>query len=164
MHRTLKADATRLPAATFEAQQVRFDAFCREFNQERPHEALAQPPPASCYRSSERPYPKRIPAPEYAGYFETRKVDGAGVFKFQGSRLFIGESLSGGMLGLVEIDDTVWSLRFYDQELGQISTRERKPVLKVSCPRSDLSPMSPVALGQAGITRGRFASRTGPVP
>lgn len=137
MHRTLKAEATRPPAATFEAQQVRFDAFCREFNQERPHEALAQQPPASCYRPSERPYPKRIPAPQYAGYFETRKVDGAGVFKFQGSRLFIGEPLGGEMLGLVEIDDAVWSLRFYDQELGRIDTRQQRPVLKVL-------PMSPV--------------------
>ena len=39
MHRTLKAEACRPPQGTLGAQQRRFDAFRREYNQERPHEA-----------------------------------------------------------------------------------------------------------------------------
>jgi putative transposase len=40
MHRTLKAETARPPAATPRAQQARFDRWRREFNTERPHEAL----------------------------------------------------------------------------------------------------------------------------
>ena len=137
MHRTLKAETTRPPEQSFEAQQARFDQFREEFNQERPHEALEQRTPCSCYQSSDRTYPEHIPAPEYPGYFELRTVDGNGSFKFQGSRLFIGHPLAGELLGLVEIDDDVWTLRFYDQELGRISTKHRKPEL-------NLLPMSSV--------------------
>src|SRR5499427_3389884 len=37
-------------------QQERFDSFLREFNAERPHEALAMKCPAELYTASPRPY------------------------------------------------------------------------------------------------------------
>ena len=40
MHLTLKKEATRPPGFNSLQQQARFDAFLREFNTERPHEAL----------------------------------------------------------------------------------------------------------------------------
>jgi putative transposase len=46
MHRTLKAETAKPPAASPAAQQPRFDEFRIEFNQQRPHEALGQTPPA----------------------------------------------------------------------------------------------------------------------
>ena len=49
MHRTLKAQTTRPPANDAEEQQARFDAFRRHYNEERPHEALGQTPPAEHY-------------------------------------------------------------------------------------------------------------------
>jgi putative transposase len=42
MHRTLKAETARPAASNFAAQQRAFDAFKREYNHERPHEALGQ--------------------------------------------------------------------------------------------------------------------------
>jgi len=54
MHRTLKAETTRPAAATFAAQQRRFDRWRQTFNVERPHEALASRPP--------RPTTRRPPA------------------------------------------------------------------------------------------------------
>ena len=47
MHRTLKAEATRPPEHNQAAQQARFDRFRREYNDERPHEALNYRTPAS---------------------------------------------------------------------------------------------------------------------
>ncbi|MER9927552.1 integrase core domain-containing protein, partial [Mesorhizobium sp. M0048] len=41
MHRTLKQETTRPPGMNALQQQARFDAFISEFNEERPHEALA---------------------------------------------------------------------------------------------------------------------------
>src|SRR5712692_9223500 len=54
MHRTLKAECANPPAATAAAQQRRFDQFRAELNQQRPHEALGQPPPAQHYAPSAR--------------------------------------------------------------------------------------------------------------
>jgi hypothetical protein len=42
MHRTLKAETARPPEADLESQQRRFDAFRKEFNEIRPHEALVR--------------------------------------------------------------------------------------------------------------------------
>ena len=41
-HLTLQQEATRPPSMNLRAQQLRFDAFQREYNEERPHEALQQ--------------------------------------------------------------------------------------------------------------------------
>ncbi|MBI3758658.1 MAG: transposase [Deltaproteobacteria bacterium] len=56
MHRTLKAECSSPPAA----QQQRFDEFRIEFNQQRPHEALGQTPPAQHYAPAVRSYPARL--------------------------------------------------------------------------------------------------------
>ena len=63
MYRTLKAEATRPAAATLRGQQRRFDHFQREYNEERPHEALAQVPPAQHYRPSPRPDARTLRVP-----------------------------------------------------------------------------------------------------
>jgi hypothetical protein len=40
-----------------QAQQRRFDAFRREYNEQRPHEALQQRAPAALYVASSREFP-----------------------------------------------------------------------------------------------------------
>jgi putative transposase len=47
MHRTLKRETIRPPKRTLAAQQVCFNRFRREYNEERPHEALGLTTPAS---------------------------------------------------------------------------------------------------------------------
>jgi transposase InsO family protein len=59
MHRTLKRRAIKPVQRTCAGQQHQFDAFRRESNTERPHEALGQETPGSRYASSPRPYPNR---------------------------------------------------------------------------------------------------------
>ena len=56
MHLTLKKETTRPPGANALQQQARFDAFVREFNAERPHEALPMQRPTDRYKPSTRPY------------------------------------------------------------------------------------------------------------
>src|SRR4030095_15297281 len=65
MHRTLKAETTRPPAATRRAQQHQFDRFYQEFNFEPPHEALDMQTPASRYEGSPREMPTKLPPLEY---------------------------------------------------------------------------------------------------
>jgi transposase InsO family protein len=60
MHRTLKEATTSPPKANLRAQQRAFDEFRREYNEERPHDALGQQPPAAVYRPSAREHPERL--------------------------------------------------------------------------------------------------------
>jgi hypothetical protein len=140
MHRTLKAETTRPPATGLHGQQKRFDAFRREYNQERPHEALGQRPPGRLYRPAPRPYPERIPEVEYPGHYEVRKVVSGGTFMWHGQPVFVSESLEGEHVGLVEIEDGLWKVWFAGMELGivdEIDLRSRKT--------GKVLPMSPVA-------------------
>src|SRR4030095_4735205 len=59
MHRTMKAETTRPPAYESRGQQDLFQACRKEFNWERPHEALGQKAPGRIYAASWRPYPSR---------------------------------------------------------------------------------------------------------
>lgn len=56
MHLTLKTEATKPAAANVLQQQARFDAFVQQYNQDRPHQALAMRVPAEAYTRSARVY------------------------------------------------------------------------------------------------------------
>lgn len=118
MHRTLKAETTRPPASESRGQQSRFDAFRKEYNDERPHEALGQRPPGRVYRPSERPYPTRLPETEYPSHYEVRKIGSGGVFTWRSQPVFIGYALIGERVGLVEVEDGLWRVYFATMELG----------------------------------------------
>ena len=63
IHRTMRAETVRPPAPCRNVQQVRFNIFRREYNQERPHEVLGQMTPASHWRPCRRFLPVRTPEP-----------------------------------------------------------------------------------------------------
>lgn len=123
MHRTLKGETTRPPAATLRGQQIRFNRFREEFNNVRPHEALDQETPASCYRPSRRPYPSRIPQVEYPAHFEKRLVSRNGGFRWKTERVPLTHSLEKQYVGLEEVDDGRWDVYFSHVRLGQLDER-----------------------------------------
>lgn len=112
MHRTLKRCAIKPVQRTCAGQQKQFDAFRREYNTERPHEALQLETPGSRYRPSSRPYPSRLPTIEYPGHFLVKRVTDAGTFRFQQRLLYIANALVDQWIGLEETDDGVWSIYF----------------------------------------------------
>ena len=112
MHRTLKAETAKPPAANRRAQQEAFDRFRREYNEERPHEALGQQTPASHYQSSPRPYPDRVQEPEYGGAIKPKRVYPDGTFFWKGTQIFISKALGGESIGLEPIDDRYWGVHF----------------------------------------------------
>jgi transposase InsO family protein len=126
MHRILKAETTRPPAADSFSQQESFDRFRREYNEDRPHEALGQRPPSELYQASPRPYPERLPPPDYPGHYEVRSVHPGGEIKWQGRYLFLSEALGGERVGLEEYDDGLWAVYFARHRLARIDERERK--------------------------------------
>jgi transposase InsO family protein len=126
MHRTLKQETARPPAVSRGAQQERFDRFRSIYNEQRPHEGLAQQTPAELYHPSGRPYPEKPPEPEYPGHFEVRWVRPNGGIKWQGEFLFLSQALSGERVGLEESEDGIWSVYFGPTLLARFDERERK--------------------------------------
>jgi transposase InsO family protein len=103
MHKTLKRETTRPPAATLRGQQIRFNRFIEEFNNVRPHEALDQETPASLYTPSRRELPARLPSPEYPEHFEKRLVSRNGGFRWASVRVPISHTLEEQYVGLEEV-------------------------------------------------------------
>jgi putative transposase len=123
MHRELKRETTRPAASTSHAQQRRFEAFRRRYNDERPHEALANATPASRWQPSPRPYPERRLRPEYDAHLEVRRISSGGTFSWAGRPFFLTETLRGEDIGLDEIHDGIWNIVYYRTLLGRIDLR-----------------------------------------
>jgi len=123
MHRTLKRRAIRPPRANLAAQQRAFDRFRREYNEERPHDALQGHTPASQYRASPRPMPTRLPPQEYPGHYLVKKITTGGTFRFQRRLLFLANPLVGHHIGLEETDDGIWAIYFNTVLLATLDER-----------------------------------------
>ena len=123
MHRTLKQQTSQPPAADAMEQQGRFDAFRRHYNEERPHEALGQRPPADLYAPSPRAMPERVEDPWYDADHEARRVRSRGEIKWQGEYAFVSEALVGELVGLAELDNGDHVVRFCGYDLVVIDRR-----------------------------------------
>lgn len=80
-------------------------------------------PPARKYRPSTRFYPSRVPIPEYESDMKVRRVRSNGQIKWHGKTLFVSEALIGELVGLRQIDEDRWQLRFCKMPLGIINER-----------------------------------------
>ena len=123
MHRTLKAEATRPPSANLQAQQVRFNRFRHEYNDERPHEALNQETPASHYQPSPRELPRRLAPLEYPGHFEVRLVSRNSGIRWKKRWVCVTHTLAGEYVGLEEVGDGLWDVYFGPMKLGRMDER-----------------------------------------
>jgi len=126
MHRTLKAEATRPPAANCRTQQRTFNRFRLEFNNERPHEALALETPASLYQPSPRAFPAKLPPLEYPAHFETRYVSHNGGIRWNCAWVNVSITCAGEYVGLEEIDNGIWNVYFGPLKLGRLSEEKMR--------------------------------------
>jgi putative transposase len=125
-HLTL-LEAMRPPAADRAAQARRFASFARDFNEERPHEALGQRTPASVYRRSPRSMPARLPEPDYPSGSVLRQVRSNGEIKWDGDFVHICSALAGETVAVEETEDGHWRVRFFDVPIAIIDRDTRKP-------------------------------------
>ena len=142
----LKAETARPPAANARAQQRRFTRFCAEYNDDRPHEALDDRTPASCYRPSPRSLPTRLPPLEYPGHWELRRVSPIGQVSWGGQLLFLSAALAGEDVAFEEVEDGFWTVYFATLALGRYDERHHR-----------IQPL-------AALTEGRSASCAGSAP
>jgi transposase InsO family protein len=124
MHRTLKNHTAKPPAKTLPQQQRRFNEFCVEYNEHRPHEALEMRTPSECYSGSIRKFPSRFPQISYPDYMRIRKVYQHGDIMYKGKRLFVTESLCGEHVGIEQIDEDTSLVCYCSYLLGRIDHRK----------------------------------------
>ncbi len=142
MHLTLKKEATRPPGMNALQQQARFDAFVHEFNEERPHEALAMKRPAEVYAPSAKPFDGRLPELAYPLHDRDVLVTACGRICMYRKRVNISTVLAGQRLGIKEVDDGIWLVSFMSYDLGFIDLEQKtlQPLDNPFGPR--VSPMS----------------------
>lgn len=141
MHLTLKKEATRPPGFNSLQQQGRFDAFVREFNTERPHEALDMQCPAERYTASIRHY-TGLPDLTYPFHDRDVVVTACGRLCLHRKRINISTVLAGQKLGIKEVDDGIWLVSFMHYDLGYFDL-EQKTLQPLGNPvGTRLSPMS----------------------
>jgi hypothetical protein len=118
MHRVLKAETTRPASQNRRSQQRRTNRWIQTYNHVRPHEALAQRPPAEIYRR--KPSQPRAIALNYPKEWQIRRVRSNGEIKWQGKKRFIGEAFAGYPVGLKRQGQAQWTVHFAKLLIGEL--------------------------------------------
>lgn len=124
MHLTLKREATRPAGRSILQQQERFDAFRKEFNGERPHEALDMQTPAERYAPAPRPY-QGLPELTYPLHDRDILVTACGRICMHRKKINISTVLAGQRLGIKEVEDGIWIVSFMHYDLGYIDLEQK---------------------------------------
>lgn len=126
MHQTLKQETASPPERNLRQQQIAFLRFQKEYNQDRPHEALQHDTPASRYVGSERRYPAKLPELEYPQGADLRRVSHQGSVRLHGVRMFVSALLAYEVVGFLESEqDPDWLDVYYGPLLiGRMNIRK----------------------------------------
>ncbi len=117
MHLTLKREATKPAATNVLQQQARFDAFVAQFNQERPHQALAMKVPADVYARSPRVY-RGLEELTYPFHDQTITVTHCGRICFNGHKVNLSQVFAGQNVGVTQVGERIWLVTFMHYDLG----------------------------------------------
>lgn len=126
MHRTLKEEALDPIAYSIKEQQKSFDWFCFDYNNYRPHEALDQTIPSSCYRKSTRLYLEKPTIPDYDLDYKVRKVRHSGEIKFKNKMYGLTTLLTGQPVGLKQATEDTWNVYYSFYRVATIDLRKNK--------------------------------------
>jgi transposase InsO family protein len=126
MHRTLKQEVASKPEANRQAQQLSFDRFRHEYNDVRPHEALAMATPSARYTTSRRVMPASLSSPQYPSTMEVRRVKHAGGMSWQGVEVHLTPLLSGEPVGVEPLDEQRWRLHYGPVVLAELTMRGKE--------------------------------------
>lgn len=105
------------PADSLEVQQRAASKWRAEFNEVRPHEAIAMQTPAQLYVRSSRRY-TGVQPPRYPASYGVRRVSSKGCVRYMGKAVFISESLIGHDLGIRRTQRGRIAVRFYNLDIG----------------------------------------------
>lgn len=119
MHRELKAEAARPPAANRFLEQKKLDAFVREYNTFRPHQSLGNKTPASVHVRSEREYNEKVISWDNPKTLNVRRVYKNGAMRWGSEHwIMVSTALIDKDIGLEELDNGIWRVFFRCKLLG----------------------------------------------
>ena len=122
MHSTLKQATLQPPERNARRQQDAFDRFLQEYNHDRPHEALDDATPASCYTASCRQMPRRVPELDYGEDVMVRRISQQGSLKVNGERTFVSEIFAHEWMGLRALDERYSEVLYGPVTVGFLDT------------------------------------------
>jgi putative transposase len=117
MYLTLKREATKPAAANVLQQQARFDAFITQFNQERPHQALAMQVPADVYARSPRVY-RGLEELTDPFHDQTIAMTHLRPICFKGQKVNLSHVFAGQRVGVTQVGERIWLVTFMHYDLG----------------------------------------------
>ncbi|HCM9247308.1 TPA: transposase, partial [Enterobacter bugandensis] len=132
MHRSLKsALAQGNTFMTMEEQQRWFSDYRKEFNYERPHEALAGATPGTVWQPSKRQWDGRVPDYAYPSGGTVYRVKSRGTL-YMGKKgtVFLSEALTDEYIMLEEQDDGLEAIIFNGITLAYYD-RKTQSVLRI---------------------------------
>lgn len=119
-HRVMKKETLNPAAWSRQGQQHRTTGWLKQYNRNRPHEALRQKRPRELYRKSRRRFPAKLAAVRYRRSDQVRRVRSNGEIRWQGRKRFVGEAFVGQTVVLRRWRQGVWSVRFIKLLIGHL--------------------------------------------
>jgi putative transposase len=131
MHRDI---AREVEGAEYEERQAALEGWRREYNEERPHEALGMRLPQEVYERSERRWAGPVEELAYAG-MATRRVRSTGHISYGRESIFVSQALAGWDVGLKPAGAD-YAVYFAQLQLGilEVETAAFQPVLPTAEP------------------------------
>lgn len=117
MHLTLKKEATKPPSFNFLQQQERFDSFSKQYNDERPHQALNMKYPGELYVPSVKIY-RGLPPIEYPFHDRSVLVTQCGRICLGKRKISLSTVFAGQWVGIREVEPGIWLVSFMHYDIG----------------------------------------------
>ena len=136
MHRDLKA-ACALPSAyDLKSQQRKLNHFVKEYNYERPHEALDLETPAKVHTFSKEIFPERIRTYDYASNMKVMNVTQNGSVRWKSYFwVYMSRGLIGKQVAAQEMGNGVWKVYYRNVFLGyfnEMDIRKKQQLTRLS--------------------------------
>jgi len=119
MHRDMR-ELQLNPARTRRGQQRECDRWVVDFNEVRPHDALAGKTPAEVYHPPSPCTAPTVRLPIYPPGWITRRVQRGGRICVDGDTVLVGSPLTGQLIGLKHESGLRWRAHYFDVDLGLI--------------------------------------------
>jgi len=116
MHKDIAREVEGTP---YPDRQAALDVWRKEFNEERPHEALGMKMPSEIYAASHRKWEGSPGQLDYEGLM-TRRVQTTGEIRFESQPVFLSTALHGWNVGLKPLGDGSLEVYFAKLLLGHL--------------------------------------------
>lgn len=105
-------------------EQKKLDAFIKEYNTFRPHQALGNRTPASVHVKSLKQYSEKISDWDYPKEFLIRRVYKNGAIRWGSEHwIMVATPLIGKDIGLEELGNGIWRVFFRNKLLGYLDEK-----------------------------------------